>query len=193
MGSVIHRCFHIKSRWHAMRRPRITRRFIIVAATILGGVLATWIFVRWYAGEAMLRVEASYNAEMLRLTHDYEGRLREEIHRLISSQPREPDEGESADRIFELLRLSRVANNSREAESWEHAPHSRERTSIALKWGKVAADEAAYMGTLHERWAVDFNQGRMPHHISADEVPPFRMPTGWTEDDLKYRQSSGKD
>jgi hypothetical protein len=46
-----------------------------------------------------------------------------------------------------MLRLSRVANNSREVTSWEGAPHSSERTAVALMWTTVAADEAAYLSS----------------------------------------------
>jgi hypothetical protein len=117
--------------------------------------------------------------------HDFEARLRAEIDRLQKRAGTSDEQG-TADRVFEMLKLSRVANNSREVGSWEGAPHSPGRTLVALKWARVAADEAAYEAALCERWAVDYARGRMPHHIGADEVPPFRMPAGWKDDDLKY-------
>lgn len=52
---------------------------------------------------------------------------------------------------------------------------------IGMVGFSAAADEATYKVVLCERWAIDYAQGRMPHHINDDE-----MPAGWTEDDLKY-------
>jgi hypothetical protein len=171
-----------------MRVPRVrfTVRRMMVAIVVVAVAVMAYLVVVSYAARVMLRHEASYNAEMRQLNHDYEVRIRGELDRLLHSQPGGPDGRESADRVFEMLRLSRVANNSREVGSWEHAPHSPVRMAVALKWAKVAADEASYEAALHERRAVDYAQGRMPHHVSDDEVPPFRMPDDWTEDDLKY-------
>jgi hypothetical protein len=170
-------------------RVRFTVRLLTVAVAVAGVPAVAYSALRWYSARLMLRAEAFDNAEMRRLHRDHEVRLRAAIGRLRRSRPGTPDERESTDRVFELLRLSRVASNSREVESSERAPHSPERVSVALKWAEVAADEAAYEAALRERWANDFARGRMPHHISDDEVPPFRMPDGWTEDDLKYRQA----
>ena len=126
---------------------------------------------------------------MRQLKLDYEVRIRGEMNRILRGQPGGPNGHASADRVFEMLRLSRVANNSREVMSWEGAPHSPERTAVALKWAKVAAGEAAYEAALHERWGRDHDRGRRPHHITDDEIPPFRMPGGWSVDDLKYGQA----
>jgi hypothetical protein len=60
---------------------------------------------------------------------------------------------------------------------------------VALKWAKVAVAEATYEAALCERWAFDYEHGRLPHHVTDDEVKPFRMPEGWTKDDLKYGTS----
>jgi hypothetical protein len=168
-----------------MRIPGITRRRITVAVSVAGVVLAVWGVLLWCGGRMMFRNEAAYNAEMRRLNLDYEIRLREQIDVLLRNQANEPAGREAAGRIFTMLGLSRVAGRRREVESWEKAPHSPERTSVALKWARVAADEAAYEAALCERWAVDYDRGRVPHHITDDEVPPFRMPAGWTQDDLK--------
>jgi hypothetical protein len=161
-----------------------TRRLMLAVAVVVIVVVAC-LAVLSYGNRVIFRAEASNNATMLQLNRDFEVRMRVAIDRLRQSRPGTPDEQESADRIFEMLRLSRVAVNSREVGSWERALHSSERTLIALKWAKVAADEAAYHAALCERWAVDYDQGRTPHHITDDEVPPFSMPAGWKEDDLK--------
>lgn len=168
-----------------MRLPWITKQRIIVAASIVVGVLTTWSLILWYGGRIILRSEAVYNAEMRELNLDYEVRLRGEIDRLLRGRPGESDERESADQIFKMLRLSRVASQSREVNSSEVAPHTPGRTAVALKWAKVAANEAAYDAALHDRWGKDCDRGQLPHHITDDEVPPFRMPDGWTIDDLR--------
>lgn len=157
-----------------------------IAITVVGVLVGTYLVLRSYGLRLMLRAEASNNAEMLQLNRDHELRIRAAIDQLAGSASGTPDERASADRVFEMLKLSRVANNSREVASWRDAPHSPQRTAVALKWAKVAADEAGYMATLYERWAVDYAQGRPPHHVSADEVSPFRMPPGSTEDDSKW-------
>lgn len=174
-----------------MSRPRnwLTLRRSSVGVALVAIVVVTYLAVRSYSSHIMLRHEAADNAQRRELNRDYEAKLSGEIERLVQSQSGGPDGDESVDRIFETLRYSRVANNSREVESWARAPHSPQRRSIALKWARVAADEAAYYAALCERWAVDYGHGRTPHHIMDDEVPPFRMPAGWTEDDLKYQQA----
>jgi len=57
---------------------------------------------------------------------------------------------------------------------------------VALKWGEVAADEAAFNSALHARWKRDLELGRMPNRIMENEVPRFSMPEGWSSDDLIY-------
>ena len=161
-------------------------RWVVVAVSITACATVLCGIVYWYAFRTMLGHEAAYNDENRRLYREFEVRLREQIDVLLLHQTNELAGREAIDRIFELLRTSRVANNSREVDTWRSAPHSPQRRSIALKWAKVAADEAAYMAALGDRWAVDYEQGRMPHHISGNEVPPYDMPPGWTEDDLKY-------
>jgi len=167
-----------------VRLPQITKRRIMVSVSIVAFVIAAWILLSWYGARLMLRSLSVYNTEMRQLNHDYEVKLRGAIVRLLRSRRESPDGRESADRVFEMLHLSRVARNSREVQSWERAPHSPERTEVALKWARVAADEAAYEAALHRRWERDYGRGRLPHHITDDEVPPFKMPADWTEDDL---------
>jgi hypothetical protein len=171
-----------------MQRPQITKRLIMIVVAVIGVAVATCWMVVSYSYRVLLRGEAAYSADMRTLNLDYEVRIRGEIDRLLDSQASGPSGRETTDRVFEMLRLSRVAANSREVASWEAAAHGPERLSIALKWAKVAADEAAFKAALHERWGRDYDRGRMPHHITNDEIPTFRMPAGWSEDDLKYRQ-----
>ncbi len=109
----------------------------------------------------------------------WSARLRAKIARIGNGN-------EDVDRIFELLRTSPAASRSREVAFWEESPPSRDRTVMALKWAEVAANEAAYMVELHRRWRQDLARGLMPHHITAQEVEPFKMPMGWTPDDSRY-------
>lgn len=99
----------------------------MVAVAVLSVVIAVWRLLLWFGEREMLRHEAAYNAEMRQLNLDYEVRIRGEINRLLRGQRGGPNGREFADRVFEMLRLSRVANNSREVMSWEGAPHSPER------------------------------------------------------------------
>jgi hypothetical protein len=171
-----------------MRPPQFTKRRMMMVGAVIGVAVATcWMVVSYFSRD-LLRGEAAYNVQMRSLNLGYEVRIRGEIDRLLGSKANEQNGRETTDHVFEMLRLSRVAANSREVTSWEAAPHSPERMAVALKWAKVAADEAAFEAALHERWGRDYDLGRMPHHITNDEIPPFRMPAGWTEDDLKYGQ-----
>jgi hypothetical protein len=167
--------------------PRsLTSRRLAVAVLIVAAVFLGCLTLRWYIGRVMLRHEAADNSRMRKLYRAYETDLRAVIDRLLLSQANGADGGEDTDRIFELLRTSRVASNSREVERSEREPHSKERTAVALKWARVAADEAAFDAALRDRWAIDYQRGRAPHHITEDEIPLFKMPEGWTEDDLKF-------
>jgi hypothetical protein len=169
-----------------MRMPRFrftVRRMMVVVAILAIGIGA-YKAVYYYAERAMLRSEAANDAEDRRLYLDHANRLRGEVERLRGRQGGEASPGD-VDRVFEMLRFSPVANNSREVDSWAKAPHSAARTSVALKWAEVAAAEAAFHASLRERWSIDYERGRWPHHVTNAEVPPFRIPAGWTEDDLK--------
>jgi hypothetical protein len=75
-----------------------------------------------------------------------------------------------------MLRSSAVAASSREVGRWRQEPESPERRAIALKWAKVAVDEAAYKRELHKRWRRDYERNAPPHHITDEEVKPFAMP-----------------
>ena len=164
-------------------------RCIMIALAVIVGMISAWWSVLSYGARVMHRHERAYNAEMLRLYRNYERRLQNEIDGLVRIQKDAPAGRQDVDRLFEMLRTSPAASNSREVESWRLAPHSPERTVVALKWAKVAADEAAFKAALHELWEKDYEKGQPPHHIMDDEVPPFRMPPGWTEDDLRYRRA----
>jgi hypothetical protein len=164
-----------------------------IALAVVAVMIATCWSVRSYGTRVMLQHERVYNAEMLRLYRSYERRLRDEIDGLVRIQKDEGARRQDVDRLFEMLRASPAASNSREVESWGLAPHSPERTTVALKWARVAADEAAFSTALHELWEKDYEKGQSPHHIMDDEVPPFRLPPGWTEDDLRYRRTGRDD
>jgi hypothetical protein len=161
-----------------MRLPQMSPRSRLIAAGILVTSIGVWRSALWYGTRIMLRSEAAYNAEMQGLCEAHERELRAEIARIGRGS-------EDADRIFEFLRTSRVATTSREVASWAKSPQSRDRTAVALKWAEVAANEAAYMASLHRVWGQDLSRDLMPHHITDLEIEPFKMPIGWSSDDLK--------
>jgi len=169
-----------------MRLPRMTARRWLIALAVLASGLGGFCGLWWSAYRAAMLAEARYNSEMQGLHATAERRLRAEIAGLRPGSNDLLHERKSTDRLFEMLRLSQVAGNSREVEAWRQAPHSPERRAVALKWAEVAADQAAYMVALHERWGEDYKRFRMPHHISDREVKPFEMPADWTEEDLRY-------
>jgi hypothetical protein len=157
---------------------------------ILAFTVAGLFLIRWYAYRAALRSERAYQAEMEQLNLDYERRIRGEIALLKAVRSERQDLAKATDRLFELLELSQVANNSREVDAWKRSPQSADRTAVALKWSEVAADEAAYMAKVYKLCVLDLDRGRMPHHITNDEVKPFRMPDGWTRDDWKWSHAN---
>jgi hypothetical protein len=130
------------------------------------------------------RTQLLYHASTEREHRDFENRLREQISSLHRAGSDDRAVREVTDRIFGLLRNSAIAANSREVESWRSKPPSPARTAVALKWAEAAADEARYNAALHGTWRRDYERGGMGHHITDDEVPPFRMPAGWTAADL---------
>ena len=156
-----------------MRLPRTSLRGWLIATVFVVSIIGVWQSALWYGQRAMRHSEAAYNAEMLSLQENQERELRTEISRIVKGD-------ENADRVFVLLRTSRLANESREVESWVKSPHSSDRTAVALKWARFAADEAAYMASLHRRWGQDLARGLPPHHITDREIEPLRMPIGWT-------------
>jgi hypothetical protein len=133
-----------------------------------------------------------YHASSEREHQDFEKRLREQIDFLHQAGGDERAVQEVTDRIFDLLRLSAIASNSREVASWRGRPPSPERTAVALRWAEAAVDEARYHAALHGAWRRDYERGGMGHDIMDDEVPRFKMPAGWTEADLLYSET-GRD
>ena len=161
-----------------MRLPWISFRNWLITTVVVVFLIGGWRLKLWQGLRSMLRSEASYNAEMQGLYEAHERDLKIEIARIGQGNG-------DADRVFELLRTSRVANASREVATWEKARRSPDRTSVALKWAEVAANEASYMASLHRRRGQDYERGLMPHHISDQEIEPFKMPAGWTPDDSR--------
>jgi hypothetical protein len=123
-----------------------------------------------------------YHADTEREYRDFEAKLREQIAALRRVGG---DMAGVTERLFELLRQSPAATNSREVESCRGKHPSPERTAVALKWAEVAADEARYYAALHDIWRQDLERGEIHHHITDDEVPPFKLPEGWTREDLR--------
>lgn len=158
----------------------------IVAGAVLAISVGGCGGMVWLVKREFLRGKSSNNAENLRLYIALEGELRAEIDRLRDYDDGSPTEVETTNRLFELVRNSRYGNNSKEVDTWQKAPHSPERKAIALKWGDFSVGYATYMIEVHRLWAKDFEDGRWPHHVTDDEVKPFKMPEGWTQDDSKY-------
>lgn len=163
-------------RGNGMRLLRMSPRRWLIATAFVVLSIGGWQYAIWYGYRAMLRSQAAYHAETQGFYEAHERELRAEIARIRKGS-------DHADRAFELLRSSRVANASCEVASWAKSPRSKERTAIALKWAEVAANEAAYMAALHRRWGQDLARGHMPHHVTDEEIDPFKMPIGWTPDD----------
>jgi hypothetical protein len=162
----------------------------VLAVVALAGVLgASWGTARWYTVRAWRRAQLQYHAATEAEYRDFDRRLHEQIgfFRQASGDVRAVTA--ATDRIFELLRTSPAAANSREVDSWRLKPPSPERTAVALRWAEVADDECRYYAALHGIWRRDYERGGVGHHITDDEVPPFRMPAGWTQADLLYRSA----
>jgi hypothetical protein len=161
-------------------------RLLLILTGLVGLAATGYLALYRAAYRRAMRAESSYNSEMEQLHGEAERRLRDQIDKLRRPEQGSRDEKEITDRLFESLGYSELANNSREVERWRKEPDSPERNAIALKWARVAADEAAYKRELHRRWRRNYERGVWPHHITADEVKPFAMPEGWTSDDWKW-------
>jgi hypothetical protein len=160
---------------------------VILASVALAIVLAaSWWAARWSILRQGRRNELLYHASSEREYREFEGSLREQIGYLHQASADERAVRDVTDRIFELLRSSAIAANSREVESWRSKSPSPERTAVALRWAEAAVDEARFYAALHGTWRLDYERGRMAHHITDDEVPRFKMPAGWTAADLLY-------
>jgi hypothetical protein len=138
------------------------------------------------------RDQLLYHASSEREHRDFERRLREQIASLHKAGGDERVVREVTDRIFDLLRLSATASDSREVASWRIRPPSPGRTAVALRWAEAAVDEARYHAALHGAWRRDYERGGMGHDITDDEVPRFQMPAGWTEAD-RLDSETGRD
>jgi hypothetical protein len=168
---------------------RFSARPLLILLGLIGVAVAGYLLLRWYAYRSAMRAEMSYNSEQERLYADFERRLRTEIDAFQHAEESGGAGRELTDHLFESLQTSAIAANSREVERWSREPGSPERRTIALKWAKAAADEAAYMRELHRIWRQDFERNTWTHHITNDEVKPFAMPEGWTEPDLRWSGS----
>ena len=171
-----------------MRVPfsRLQSRALLASVALAIVLAAGWWVARWAMVGEWRRIQLRYHAGTERECRDFEGRLREQIGSLHRAGGDEQAMREVTDRIFGSLRYSAIAANSREVESWRSKPPSPERTAVALRWAEAAVDEARYYAALHATWRRDYERGGMGHHITDDEVPPFKMPAGWTVADLLY-------
>ena len=160
-------------------------------ATLFGFAIAIGFLSLGYLGvlrlarDEMLRCESNNNDEDHRLHVEYGARVRASIVLLRHQADLGASEWAMTDHLFQLLRSSPVASGSKEVDRWREAPQSPERVAVALKWAEVAADEAAYQAALRAVWKLDYAKRRWPRHLRDDEVRPFRMPAGWTPEDLK--------
>lgn len=167
-------------------RMRFALRLLLILMGLIGVAASGYLLLYWCAYRQAMHNEMSYSAEQRRLYADAERRLRNEIDAFQRATEGDRTALGMTNRLFEMLRYSAIAANSREVEHWAKQPESPERQAVALKWAKAAADEAAFMSELHRRWVLDYERGVPPHHITNDEVKPFAMPEGWTSDDYKW-------
>lgn len=170
---------------------RLTARPLLILMGLVGVAVSGYLLLHRYAYRSAMRAEMAYNSEQERLYANSERQLRDEIEAFRRAKQSGRAGRELTDHLFETLQSSAIAANSREVERWRIQPESPERGTIALKWAKVAADEAAYKRELHRRWRRDYERGTPPHHITDAEVRPFAMPEGWTRDDWKWGQRTG--
>jgi hypothetical protein len=165
---------------------------VFLASVALAIVLAAgWWAARWAMMREWRRTQFLYHATTEREARDLERRLREQIGSFHRAGGEELAVRKVTDRIFGLLGSSAIAGNSREVLSWRRKPPSPERTAVALRWAEAAVDEARYFAALHATWKRDYERGGTGHHITDDEVPPFKMPAGWTAADL-LRSGTGR-
>jgi hypothetical protein len=155
-----------------------------IIALLLGARLAYFRFLE----REQLRYLLNYYADQEQLQRDFSNRLRVAIADLRNLQADGQPVNEATDYLFELLQTSRIAKNSREVDAWRNVAHSTERTDVALKWGLAAADEAAYQAAIYHLGVIDLERGRLPHYVTDDEVPPYKMPDDWTAQDRKHAQ-----
>jgi hypothetical protein len=110
------------------------------------------------------------------LNRQYERRLHEKIPRLEKAVANGASDNALTDEVFEMLRLSRAAANSREVETWRESSQSPERMSAALKWALLAAEEAHYDAACHALWKQDYLRNQTSHHITDQEIQPPDLP-----------------
>jgi len=168
----------------ARRVVRWALAALAAAGIAVGGSIAVY---RHVYRMMLWDVDGRNNAEEIRLFGDFERRARAHIAAARQTLESGPIDKATVDRLFHDLNLPQVAGNSREVARWRVAPHSAERTSVALKWAETVADEAAFHKKLREIWDREYRRGVSPHHITNDEVEPFAMPEGRTEDDPSWR------
>lgn len=163
---------------------KIGRRLVLIFAVTLailsGGVFAAYRYIR----QRLIQMEASYQLEMQRLNIEYEIRMRKNLEALQQAEPGSQAEEELTDSILKDLGYSAVAGNSREVSRSRDAEQSPERKAIALKWAKVAADEAAFKSKFHALCRIHLEQN-LSSQITEAELPNFAMPEGWTSEDQR--------
>lgn len=153
-------------------------RLLPILMGIVGVAVACCVLLHRHAYRNAMRAEISYNSEQERLYAHYARQLSDEIDAFQRANDNGHAGREMTDRRFQALQSSVLAASSREVEHWRSQPESPDRRKIALKWAKVAADEAAYQAELHKRWRWDFERDTWPHHITGEEVKPVVMPEG---------------
>ena len=168
---------------------RFMVRPLLILMGLVGVAVPGYLLLHRYAYRSAMRAKMSYNSEQERLYANYERQLRDEIVAFRRAEESGRAGREMTDHLFETHQSSAIAASSRDVERWRRQPESPERRTIALKWARVAADEAAYNSELHRRWRRDYERDAPPHHITDEEVKPFAMPEGWTSDDWKWGQA----
>jgi hypothetical protein len=173
----------VKGKAMQVHFSRFQFRALLAFVALVIGLAASWWAARWFMVREWRRNQLLYHTSSEREHRDFERRLREQIGYVHQAGA---DDRDVTDRIFELLQSSAIAANSREVEFWRSRSPSPERTAVALRWAEAAVDEARFYAALHGTWRRDYERGGMGHHITGDEVPPFKMPASWTVADLLY-------
>lgn len=155
--------------------------FLGLLSLILGGLSLSFGL---YMKRSMVRHEIAYYTEMEALERDYVRRMREQIPALQDVVHGKSTDEDLSDRVFEMLQISPAANNSREVTAWRDRPHSPERTGIALRWARLAVEEAAYLAAVHGRMKRDLERDGETRHITADEIKPPDLPRDWKWDEI---------
>jgi hypothetical protein len=155
----------------------------MLAVAVVGGLAIAWYQYNWVR---IIRGQITYHTLEVQLLRKCERELREVVTTLRAADEAGEDTRALTDKVFELVVLGMVANNSKEVYAARRAAHSDERTSVALKWADAVIAEFDHRAKCHEIWKRDYERGKESGHIPYEGTTPFGAPGGWTLDDRMY-------